>query len=573
MVSVSSHSNLSFQQKHNNKKEASFGFVNASNIATTLDMLKQNPVLEVAVLDLTTMVAPRTVIDYNQNPDYGKETLFRELAPVIFNPYGPTIVAAALMAKMGYKGVHAGRDTLQTLHSIWQETKGNDFHAPNATETHKHNAIKNYANGIIERISSTTTQNNNFTELTPEHKEALSDKIAHLILSNKEGKEHKDKMGEAANYFTTHTKTSECLQVKFSEEHKFSANIKTILEDVVSTGRKIFTNPAVQKLEGAETGVIKKLVGFAPKKTLLGAGLSIASIITLPAINNAITKYRTGKSGYVAYQDDGKNVEIVPDKGAVFRAKAMGVAVIGSIMLTTMGAFGKKGFFKLGKNGFFKEGGGGKNFLDKIELKGKDAGMDLIKLIYGSSLISRVMFSRDDQEAKNTTLRDSCGFLNWLVLGGFVTKLFGYFGDKTKGTFVNITGKIKDTEEKNVIKRTFNTRSNWLNNVSLKSLNEIKVMNVPEAEMKKNIRWHTISNFAGLAWAMLTLGIAMPIINNTLTNRARAKQLEARKKSQQNKALALPPKVQASAPVKQETFEYTGIKPDKDLKHFIKQFE
>jgi len=533
MISVSQKNYVSYEK---NKKPVSFGFVNGTLInalsskALTggLEYLKQNPVAEVAFLDATTMIAPRTAIDYKQNPLYGTETLFREIAPVIFNPFGPGIIAAIMMNKKGYNGVNAGKDIIISLHEAWKTAGGKNFHPENLSKKEKLQIVKKYVRNVLENTNGVVgnIEKNTFAKLKEKDSEVLFDRIARVILRNKDNKKDTkltSKLIEKfAEKYTQKTGADSILTVKIKSGHNFSTDIHTLVEDVISVGKKIFIKTLPDKLEGTVDDVVK----FSKKKTLWATGLSIAGIITLPAINNTITKLRTGSSGYSAYHDFGKQQSDVKnnsnektDKTGLWTAKGIGVAIIGSIMLTTMGAFSKKG-------GFFQKGGL-KNFMNTIELKGKSAHMDLIKLIYGTSLMSRVISSRDEQEVKNTTLRDSCGFLNWLVLGGFVAKGIAHFADRKGCSFVNITGSLADTS-KNSIKAAFKTVSNWLGNVSLKTHREMRSMNktLPPAVGAKNMAIHTATILGGLAWSMFSLGIGMPLLNNSMTNKARQKQLK-----------------------------------------------
>ncbi|HBG49501.1 MAG TPA: hypothetical protein DDW90_08385 [Cyanobacteria bacterium UBA9971] len=571
MISISQKNYVLYEKI---KKPVSFGFINGtlvnalSSKALTggLEYLKQNPVAEVAFLDATTMIAPRTAIDYNQNPVYGTETLFREIAPVVFNPFGPGIIAAIMMNKKGYNGVNAGKDIIISLHEAWKTAGGKNFHPENLSKKEKFKIVKQYVNKILKNTDGVVgnIENNAFVKLKEKDSEILSGRIARIILRNKDEKKDTKLVSKLIKKFTEKytqkTGADSILTIKIKSGHDFSTDIHTLVEDVISVGKKIFTKTLPDKLEST----VDDIVNFSKKKTLWATGLSIAGIIALPAINNTITKLRTGSTGYSAYQDFGKNDQLnnqeKKNKTGLWAAKGIGVAIIGSIMLTTMGAFNKK-------RGFFQKDGL-KNFMDTIELKGKSAHMNLIKLIYGTSLISRVISSRDEQEVKNTTLRDSCGFLNWLVLGGFVSKGIAHLADKKGGSFVNITGSLVD-KSKNPIKSAFKTASNWLSNVSQKTHSEMRAMNktLPSSVGTKNMAIHTSAILGGLVWSMFALGIGMPILNNLMTNKAREKQL---KENGRNMNIPNANIHKTSQP----TFvSNSSIKNEKSFSDFIKQFQ
>ena len=520
-------------------KNVSFGLSGTDAVnwaANGINYLRQNPVAEVFFLDATTMVAPRTAEDYQQNPVYGTETLFREAAPIVFNPFGPGIVAALYMAAKGYKDINAGADMLEGLHKAWQGANGESFHVKGTTDQQKFDIVKGYHKRVLSETHGTYVDDAGkslFKPLSEEKIEELSEELARLTLGGKDKKDVKKGLDGFAKAYTLATGAENDLKFKLAGKEAKSAGIRNIAEDAVSTAKNLFTQEKFAETAKELSERVKNIASDSRgKKSLLAVGLSIAGIITLPAINNAITKFRTGKSGYAAYQDFGKSdeLEVPKDKKRLWRAKAIGTAVIGGIMLATMGAFSPKkdrGFFvKKGLENFRK---------NILELKGKDAHMDMIKLIYGSSLMARVLCSRDDQEVKTTTIRDSCGFMNWLVLGPFVTKGVAHIAtalNKKGISYINKTGPIIDTEGKNVFMRTFNTVRNWLGNVSTKTLGEMKAT---KGFSNKELLTHTGANAAGIGWSMFALGFGMPLLNNYMTNKAREKQLKALSQKEYNK--------------------------------------
>lgn len=61
-------------------------------------------------------------------------------------------------------------------------------------------------------------------------------------------------------------------------------------------------------------------------------------------------------------------------------------------------------------------------FLKKLEFSSVVTSGNAIKTIYMASLIGRFMAARNKTELRESATRDYLGFLNWLVLGGFVSK-------------------------------------------------------------------------------------------------------------------------------------------------------
>ena len=65
------------------------------------------------------------------------------------------------------------------------------------------------------------------------------------------------------------------------------------------------------------------------------------------------------------------------------------------------------------------------DFIKKLEFDGPATSGNAIKTIYGTLILGRIFASKDSTELRETNVRDYLGFLNWLVLGGFVAKGVG----------------------------------------------------------------------------------------------------------------------------------------------------
>ena len=494
----------------------------SEKLSRGFEYIKQNPVAEVVGLDITTMIAPRTVIDYKQNPNYGIETFFRETVPILFNPFGPGIAAALMMKSKGYSGIYANSQAIKSLDEAWKQAGGKNFNPKALTDPKQVKIVEQYAKTVLQKTEGFigTTKNNAFKPLSEKELKGFSSRLASVILENNDKKTISKELKKIAVEYTEKTGAAKSLNVNLGKS--FSTNINMLLDNTVYLGKRVFAKTLPEKVKG----VVDDLVKFSTPKTLLATGISIAGIFSFPYINKAITKKRTGENGYCAYQDFGRhdiikpaniniNVETEEEKkksSDLWKAKGLAAAGMGAIMLTTIGAFGKKGFFN--RNGL-------KNFMNKIELKEKYAHLDLIKLVYGTSIMGRIFSSRDKQEVKTTAVRDYAGFLNWLVLGGVVTKGVAYLADTKNKSFINVTGELKG-------KNWFQTAKNFLGNVSSKTPGEVRAMS-QKLSPKEQLRNKIVVNgsiAAGIAYAMLALGIGMPILNNYMTNKAREKQLK-----------------------------------------------
>ena len=108
------------------------------------------------------------------------------------------------------------------------------------------------------------------------------------------------------------------------------------------------------------------------------------------------------------------------------------------------------------------------------------------------------MASQSKDELRETVTRDYLGFLNWLVFGGFAAKGVANLLDKDRKFLFNIS-------------KNGNGLKNWLNNIYLKSHNEIAAQGKTFA--KKNMWKMNIAHISGLVYSTLALGVLLPKLN------------------------------------------------------------
>ena len=142
-----------------------------------------------------------------------------------------------------------------------------------------------------------------------------------------------------------------------------------------------------------------------------------------------------------------------------------------------------------------------KDFIKKLEFDGPVTSGNTIKTIYGTLILGRIFASKDSTELRETNVRDYLGFLNWLVLGGFVSKGVGQMLDSKQRNLLNITKEGKGVRH-------------WLNDISLKSHKEIIAQG---GNVKKNLRKLNFAQLSGIAYSTIMLGILLPKLNIWMT--------------------------------------------------------
>ena len=216
--------------------------------------------------------------------------------------------------------------------------------------------------------------------------------------------------------------------------------------------------------------------------------LSMGLAITNQYLNRYLTKKRTGIDNFVGEVGYEKNVveqnEKKSEKG-LFTKKLISAGIFIFMLSRVMGL--KKPI----------------DLIKKLEFDGPATSGNTIKTIYGTLILGRIFASKDSTELRETNVRDYLGFLNWLVLGGFVAKGVGQVLDPQKANLFNITKEGKGIKH-------------WLQNVSLKSQKEIIAQG---GNVKANLRKLNIAQISGIAYSTVMLGILLPRLNIWMTRK------------------------------------------------------
>ena len=167
--------------------------------------------------------------------------------------------------------------------------------------------------------------------------------------------------------------------------------------------------------------------------------------MSIQPLNIYLTKKKTGSDGFVGVEGRSK------DDSTGF--KMMKGAASAGFLGLTMASLG---------TGF-------KGFMDKMAFKGFWPTINQLKGIYGLTIISRLLATRDKDELRESLTKDTLGFLSWLVLGDIVNKLTATALDNPKATVLNTTEK----EAKGVwakTKRAFNATLKTRDEILIESL-------------------------------------------------------------------------------------------------------
>lgn len=511
--------------------------------------VNSKPIVGYTAVDFGAMVVPRTVIDLTRNVSAGIETFSREamsnvltcLLPGVFaQGYEKVLQHFSTTSKNKFSNF-ATTNTIEHMNNVWNRvTTPNGDKAENLQKFVK--SILNNTKGLVGDDYKHFSKEKDFVNTTAK-------RLTDLILENKSKKEIKESLKALEQEMVTKYQASANVHVyedieDINKSGKNKPAIKTsmgkLLEDIHSLGENFFNKISDKDARSEEIKSIQTINGT---KTILGI-CSVGVINTgFQYFNRWLTKRRTGSDAFVGDPNFEKTIKANKtsnekfgqkvdkeksneDKTKFLLQRLAGVAGIVCIGLAT--ATGR-----LNPLPVFKEPG---KFLRKIEFNGMFPSTKQLAMIYTTTILGRILASRDKNELRETVTRDYLGFANWLILGGFVSKLYStHIATKFGLTQKDIFNTEKKLEPHPPLMKRI---KNFLSKQSLKSHAEIIAQygqnEVDKAKCARLIKHLNISIGVGLLYSTLALGIVVPLINKTITNRKAKNQKADEEKAQQN---------------------------------------
>lgn len=457
-----------------------------------------NPMLNVAVLDLSTAIIPRTVVETETNPYAGFEAFRRESSGLIINCMIPGLIVAGI-AKMIQTGVMGGdtkmadcwanEDTINMVTHYWKNAKGkNDrekvedtvrkilkdtegIDGKNVVKFDKLNfdkSVKTISRSVFEEVSK------------DDFKKAYADIIEKThVAENIKIKGHLDKNGKVIDEY-------------FSQG----------LGDVVKNTPKILKE-LVNGKDSADFA--KRATKLVTAKSLLGLGVVIPLALSAQPINRWITEKMSGQKGAPIYKDFGETKtreQTKSEKAELFTQKLISA---GSMIGVALLSIGKKPDAKMIKR--------------ISQFKGIFPSMDQARIVSTATFVSRMMASEDKNDLREATVRDIATFSAFYFLGDYVAKGIATgiqkYSKKCKENGIVLINVLKKPKENANLIEKF---AHWAKNTALKSSDEL-------AEgLPKKMR--SICQLGNLAFSLVALGLLIPRMNRKKTYKEREKELK-----------------------------------------------
>lgn len=495
-----------------------------------VQMCEKHPMVNVSVLDLSTAIIPRSIIETfagtktkdengNEKRDLniyaGMEAFRRESSGLLINCIIPSFIvmgAAGILkgpvmgefGKSKLTNVWANSDTLDKVKEFYSKAEGS------TKEQKVYNTLKDMIQDL-EGVDGNAEKGGlkKFKDIFKDGTE-LDDslkKLVNAICSDKyNGKDVKTAYEELVK------KTHISENIKFSKDKAFFSNS---FESLTRDGSKLLHNLVKENITDSAKldEYFKRAKKLVNVKSIAGLGVIIPLAIAAQPINRWITRKSSGKKGapiYSDFKDRKEDQELTPkQKAELLKQKFISVgSMIGVAALSMI-------MDKPSKN--------------LLQFKGLFPSMDQARIISTATFASRMAASEDRNELREATVRDIATFSSFYFLGDYAAKGIATAIEKFQPG-VKLINRMKEVpKDANILKKFWN----WAKHTSIKSTDELATVK------DKNLR--TICQIGNLAFSLISLGIFIPLYTRTKTNKKRQEELaklNADKASQTNDANA-----------------------------------
>lgn len=500
---------------------------------------EQHPMVNVSVLDLSTAIIPRTIVetyagskkkDEHGNPvldENGKqkrqlnvfggfEAFRREFSGLFINCIMPSFVvmgAGTLFNKpvMGkfdknlinnwangeaydniQKFYKPGTPSIESNKDFFKRTllslEGVDGDAFNK------DGIKKFAHLLAENPAEIKDLNSldeivNKIQLKKPAQDALD------ILAKAAFDGDYKKTGEAYKKLVELTHISE--NIRFAGEEKYLGNnLASFCKDTP----KVLYGAKKQGIETAEDlgkyfAKAKKLVNW---KSIGGLGIIIPLAIAAQPINRWITRKMSGRKGapiYNDFTDRKEDKELTPkEKSQLLKQKFISVGSMLGVAGLSM-VMDKPSLKSL------------------FQFKGLFPTMDQARIISTATFASRMAASEDKNELREATIRDIATFASFYFLGDYAAKGIATLIEHNRKSGVKLINRLKKVDDNaNALQKFWN----WAKHTSLKSSDELATVG--------DKRLRTLCQIGNLAFSLISLGLFIPLYTRTQTNKKKAQE-------------------------------------------------
>lgn len=474
---------------------------------------EEKPMVNVAVLDLSTAILPRTFFetfigskkkDENGNETKerklnilgGFEAFRRESSGLLINCIIPSfiVIAAAKLLNKPVMGAFnksnltaswANGDTFKQVEKYYKLAQGSN----------KEEKVANTLKLMFDDIEGVDGDIKNgglkkFKDIfgnDKEYENAISE-MAKNIVSEKPEKGYTSKM-----YDFMVKKSGIAENIRFSGNEKFfSSNLSHLCD---SAG-DILHGASEEGLINSEniTKYFTKAKRLVNLKSLAGLGMIIPLAISAQPINRWITHKMSGKKGAPIYNDDQERILNKDEKKKLNAQKCLAVPLM----------WGVAGLSMLMD----------KPSLKMFQFKNIFPTMDQARIISAATFSSRLAAAEDSNELKENTIRDIATFSSFYFLGDYAAKGIATYLENHNENGIKLINRLYKEDGKNVIQKFWN----WARHTKMKSTAELNSI-ADEAIRNKAINLRGCCQWGNLLFSLISLGVFIPIYTRSQTNK------------------------------------------------------
>ena len=524
------------------KKSYNQSFRSSQLISSAFMAVNKHEILGVSAIDLFSMVIPRSIVDFTRNKEAGTETVIRESSSTATHAaIGVSGLGAAALLSQGlkhknygvdFKSVSANDDTVNAMAKLFKNVVDEN-------KTADKNALRlKFLEKVFENVEGlggnsddlATTGGKLWFKLGAENKNKIIGKIISQMDSSNSFKLPSSLANQLEGYMNIDIPSTQNLKVNLAGKEVATKGTHFIADSYSLT--KSFLQDNVLKIfkntKDIESNTfIQDLKNLSKRKTVLGLAAICAVALSMQAINRHLTKKRTGKDGFVGDPNYNKKVDEsqTPKKNdaSFIPLKLLSVVAMGFFIFKTVNAASLKDFFS------------------KIQFKGILPTVNQIKIVYGSTILGRLIAASDKNELRESAFRDFLGYTNFLVLGALVTKWFVNMKDKS---LINYDSKIHGKGSWNWLKNSSIKTHEEVINYTLKNdvvkdngvmpLKEIYKNGKINGDIAKKLGILNKAKLLGMLYACIALGIIVPLINKHMTQSKNKKQMQQENLTDEN---------------------------------------
>lgn len=490
---------------------------------------EESPMINVAVLDLSTAILPRTFfetfIGSKKKDENGNETRERKLnimggfeafrregSGLLINCMIPSfiVMGAAKLLNRPIMGAFnksnltrswANGDTINCVSKYYKNAQGA------SKEDRVFSTLKSMFDDI-EGVDGDIGKGGlkKFKEIFANDEEYTNHlrKMAKNIVSERPEKGYTTEM-----YKYLVRKSGIAENIKFSKDSGFfSSSLGHLCDsvgDVLHGASKegiLTPNANITANEGNFVKYLSKAKHLVNAKSIAGLGMIIPLAVAAQPINRWITHKLSGKKGAPIYNDDKERILTPEEKKQLTARKFIDVPLMWGVAALSMLM--------------------DRPSLKMFQFKNIFPTMDQARIISAATFSSRLAAAEDKNELHENTIRDIATFSSFYFLGDYAAKGIATFLEKHNKDGIKLINRLKDANPNDNIMKKF---WNWAKHTKMKSTDELSAISNEALRTKaKNLR--AICQAGNLAFSLLSLGIFIPLYTRTQTNKKEKMQKE-----------------------------------------------